>query len=99
MKCLCCQEALTSQTTRFWRRLLLCATCVELARKAERELIAAHDRARAQSMIWLEQYVMAGGVLRGMRYTLPAGKLKAESGEDTRSDMPEVQRKDSGPPT
>ena len=67
MRCLSCHKPLNGNQAKLWRRKLLCCTgCHGLAEKAEAELKAAARRAEEQSMIWLEQHILGGGLLRGV---------------------------------
>lgn len=62
MQCMSCKVA---RGTTFFEHLLLCPSCNALAEKARSEIIASIERTKTLSMQWLEQHVMAGGLLRG----------------------------------
>jgi hypothetical protein len=64
MNCLSCRAPTTSSTAVLWeKRVLLCPVCGALADKAKAELDAAHRRAEAQALQWLEQHILRGGLL------------------------------------
>lgn len=66
MRCLSCNQALRGpRFTKVWNKLLICTACFAMAEKAEREIKVALQRAEAQSMQWLQQYVLQGGLLKG----------------------------------
>ena len=72
MKCLSCGRPLTSKQAKLWqRRILLCVGCSDLADKAKAELDAAHRRAEAQAMMFLDQMILRGGLLEGAPVALP----------------------------
>jgi hypothetical protein len=62
-----------TKTARLWeRKILVCVSCGELADKAKAELDAAHRRAEAQAMMYLEQQIMSGALLaKGSGMDLP----------------------------
>lgn len=60
MDCMACKAAMTPETTRFWRKVLVCKSCGEIADKAESELVRQHALALEHSLNWLEQRVLAG---------------------------------------
>jgi hypothetical protein len=45
------------------QKILVCGTCNELADKAKAELDAAHRRAEAQALMYLEQQILNGALL------------------------------------
>lgn len=64
MHCLSCGNEVRAREARLWQsRLYLCSTCATLADKAKAELDAAHRRAELQAMMFLEQRILAGGLL------------------------------------
>lgn len=68
MNCLGCHEPLTSKTAKLYRKIMVCPRCSEFAMKQEKELRAASARALEQSLIWLEQQVLRGELLKGTTY-------------------------------
>lgn len=72
MKCLSCQRDTTTKDARLWdRRIVLCASCAELADKAKAELEAAHRRAEMQAMMFLDQHILRGALLTTAVAQLP----------------------------
>lgn len=64
---------MVTRTARLWeRKILVCAPCGELADKAKAELDAAHRRAEAQALMYLEQQILSGALLaKGSGMDLP----------------------------
>jgi hypothetical protein len=57
---------------RFWaKKVLVCASCLELAEKAESELDVAFARAKAHALLQLEQRVLSGKLLELPGLMLP----------------------------
>lgn len=66
MKCLSCKRDVASRTATLWqKRVFLCKACCDLADAAKAELDAAAARAALQSMMFLEQHILRGGLLQG----------------------------------
>lgn len=64
MRCLSCRREVTSRQAKLWlRKIVVCGGCHELADKAKAELDAAHRRAEAQALMYLEQQLLNGALL------------------------------------
>lgn len=65
MNCLSCSRPVSSKSAKLWmRKIFLCPGCHELADKAKAELDAAHRRAEAQALMYLEQQILSGVLVR-----------------------------------
>ncbi len=63
MICLSCKKDLAGGHALWNNRLLLCAGCVPKADRAQAELELALERARLQAAMFLEQFILRGGLV------------------------------------
>lgn len=65
MRCMSCSVEVGMADAKIFHKLFLCKSCYALAEKSEREIEREIERAKGQSLNWLTEHILRGGLLAG----------------------------------